>query len=82
MTFSLIPAVAPKRMLLLNRKLVGRALDMGHISPAAGAVALVYVFQLERELAAGLIEPDYAVRQASEFCRVTCTTHPDRTAAA
>ena len=79
MTFSLIEPVRPEKLLELNRRLVNRALGMGHINPAMGAAAVLYTYQLERELASDLIEPELAVRQARVMCRAACVSQPDRT---
>lgn len=79
MTISLIPPVRPERLILINRKLVIRRVDLNQVNEAAAAAAVLWTYQLERELLAGLIDPDLAVRKASVFCRAACFTHPERT---
>ena len=79
MTYSLIEPVRPERLIYINRVLVTRRVDLRQVNEAAAAAAVLFTYQLERELLRGEIEPDLAVRKASVFCRAACFTHPDRT---
>lgn len=79
MTFSLIKPVRPEGLILINRKLVSRRIDLGHVNEAVAAAAVLFTYQLERELLCGEIDPDLAVRKANVICRAACFTHPERT---
>lgn len=79
MTISLIPAVRPERILFINRKLVSNRIELRQVNEAAAAAAVLFTYQLERELLAGEIDPELAIRKAGVLCRAACFTHPERT---
>ncbi|MEH3065303.1 MAG: hypothetical protein PGN33_22000 [Methylobacterium radiotolerans] len=81
MTISLIPAVRPERILFINRVLVTRRVDLCQVNDAVAASAILFTYQLERELLAGEIDPDLAIRKAGVICRAAAFSHPDRTEA-
>jgi hypothetical protein len=82
MTFSLIQPVLPKRLIMINRVLVSRRVDLKQVNEGVAAAAILFTYQLERELLAGEIDPDLAVRKARVLCRAAAFSHPDRTEAA
>ncbi|MCJ2025579.1 hypothetical protein [Methylobacterium sp. J-067] len=79
MTYSLIEPVRPERLLFINWKLVANRVELRHVNDAVAASAILFTFQLERELLAGEIDPDLAIRKASVICRAAAFSHPDRT---
>lgn len=79
MTISLIEPVRPEHLIYINRVLVTRRVDLGHVNDAVAASAILFTYQMERELLGGLIEPELAVRKANVICRAACFTHPERT---
>lgn len=81
MTCSLIPPVRPESLLWINRKLVANRVELRQVNEAVAASAILFTYQLERELAAGEIDPDLAIRKASVICRAAAFSHPDRTEA-
>ncbi|MBP1182922.1 hypothetical protein [Methylobacterium sp. PvR107] len=79
MTISLIEPVRPERLILINRRLVSNRIELRQVNEAAAAAAVLFTYQLERELLAGEIDPELAVRKAGVLCRAACFTHPERT---
>ncbi|MDE4912279.1 hypothetical protein PQI07_16480 [Methylobacterium sp. 092160098-2] len=78
MTISLIEPVRPERLILINRRLVSNRIELRQVDEGTAAAAVLFTYQLERELLRGLIEPELAVRKASVLCRAACFTHPER----